>query len=367
MGPKKGFNLFNLFKRSVEEKDGAKDASAAEPHSKEPQVSQAKPSAPVPQSKESPAAAAPSKRPPLSVSIREQLVDIHARAAAEGKKVAQKTTAKPQMDHIVETGSEEIEVENQEQDEKNLKADISGAAKAPRLQNIFASPLDLTTAFVPPVHAKTTAQSDFIRKALADNFVFDSLQPPEMKTLIDAFEQYSVPKAGTTIITQGEVGDYFYILESGSIAFHVNGVHVGDASSGQTFGELALLYNCPRAATCMSTVADVSLWRVDQETFRRILASHTQSREKETLDLLRKVDILANNLDDVYLSKLVDTVSMMTFENGECILRKGDPGRAFYILKSGKIRISDIEVGGIKYEDNILDTPGTHVMQLYLS
>ena len=330
MGPKKGFNFFHMFKRRTQEDP----------------PSQAESSTPAPQSKDSPAAAQPSKRPPLSVSIREQLVDIHARAAAEGKKVAQKRPDGAPMDRIVETGSEDIEVENQ------------GIVKTHRLQNIFASPLDLTTAFVSPVHDKSTTQRDFIRTALADNFVFDSLQPVEMNTLIDAFEQYSVPNAGTTIITQGEVGDYFYILERGSIAFHVNGVHVGDATTGQTFGELALLYNCPRSATCKSTVADVSLWRVDQETFRRILASQTQSRDKEILDLLRQVDILADHLDDVYISKLVDAVSIMTFDNGDCILRKGDPGRAFYILKSGKIKISEIEVGGIKYDDNILDTPG---------
>jgi cAMP-dependent protein kinase regulator len=338
MGLKKGF-FHNLFRRSSGEHQ-----EDAQNHPPQPQT---KPSAvTAPQS--TPAAAVPTKRPPLSVSIREQLVDIHARA----KKVAQ-ATGSP-LDRIVETESEGVEVENQ--DENRLKADTN--VKAPRLQNIFASPLDLTTAFVPPVHAKSPTQSEFIRTALADNFVFDSLQAAEMKTLIDAFELYSVPKAGTTIITQGEVGDYFYILERGSISFHVNGVHVGDANTGQTFGELALLYNCPRAATCTSTVADVTLWRVDQETFRRILASHTQTQEKETLDLLRRVDILANHLDDVYLGKLVDAVSMMTFDNGQCILRKGDPGRAFYILKSGKIKISDIEVGGIKYEDNILDTPG---------
>lgn len=327
--------MFNLFQRSAERKGHTKEHP--------PQV---QPKASAPHS--TPAAALPSKqRPPLSVSIREQLVDIHARAAAEGKKAAQAP-----LDYIVETESEE------NPDENHVKADTR-IMKAPRLQNIFAAPLDLTTAFIPPVHTKSSVQSDFIRNALTDNFVFDSLQATEMKTLIDAFERYSVSKAGTTIITQGEVGDYFYILESGSISFHVNGVHVGDATPGQTFGELALLYNCPRAATCTSTVADVSLWRVDQETFRRILASHTQTREKETLDLLRQVDILANHLDDVYLSKLVDAVSTITFDNGQCILRKGDPGRAFYILKSGKIKITDIEVGGIKYEDNILDTPGT--------
>jgi len=338
MGPKKGF-FFNIFhKRNADQQEESKELKS------EAQI--------PPKPSHAPTAAFPTKRPPLSVSIREQLVDIHARAAAEGKKVAQATGSS--LDSVAESELEGIEVVNQDENQSM----VNTTAKAPRLQNIFASPLDLSSVFNPPVHVKNMAQMDFILSALWDNFVFDSLQPAEMKTLIDAFEHFLVPKAGTTIITQGEVGDYFYILENGSISFHVNGVHVGDATTGQTFGELALLYNCPRAATCISTVADVALWRVDQETFRRILASHTQSSEKETLNILRQVDILANHLDDVYITKLVDAVSIMSFDTGEAILKKGDPGRAFYILKSGKIKISDIEVGGIKYEDNILDTPG---------
>eukprot|EP00957_Ditylum_brightwellii_P188401 14342536-Ditylum_brightwellii.AAC.1 len=78
-------------------------------------------------------------------------------------------------------------------------------------------------------------------------------------------DEYSVV-AGDDIIKQGDIGDYFYVIESGSVKFTVDGAEVGKAKSGDGFGELALLYNCPRAATCTAEEA-CDLWRVDQDTF----------------------------------------------------------------------------------------------------
>lgn len=39
---------------------------------------------------------------------------------------------------------------------------------------------------------------------------------------------------------------------------------------GEAFGELALLYNCPRAAT-ITAVEDSELWSLDRKTFNHIV------------------------------------------------------------------------------------------------
>ena len=45
---------------------------------------------------------------------------------------------------------------------------------------------------------------------------------------------------GENIITQGETGDYFYVIEKGLFTVLVNGASVGKLEIGAGFGELAL-------------------------------------------------------------------------------------------------------------------------------
>lgn len=65
--------------------------------------------------------------------------------------------------------------------------------------------------------------------------------------------QYDVT-AGTRVIVQGDDGDNFYVVESGKYNIYVNtGAPeeklVGTYTDTGSFGELALMYNMPRAAT----------------------------------------------------------------------------------------------------------------------
>jgi CRP-like cAMP-binding protein len=49
--------------------------------------------------------------------------------------------------------------------------------------------------------------------------------------------------ANEFVITQGEEGDYFYVIEHGLFEIFVNGQLVLEVGNGGSFGELALMYN----------------------------------------------------------------------------------------------------------------------------
>ena len=98
-------------------------------------------------------------------------------------------------------------------------------------------------------------------------------------------------KTSTTLIKQGEAGDYFYVVESGKFIYQVDGKDSGMAQAGSSFGELALMYNAPRAATVVAS-EDGVLWRLHRDTFRSILASKTSVQTDRIIESLRKVDIL---------------------------------------------------------------------------
>ena len=78
----------------------------------------------------------------------------------------------------------------------------------------------------------------------------------------------------------------------------MNGEKVLTIGEGASFGELALIYGTPRAATVKaSTSSDVKLWGIDRDSYRRILMGSTIRKRKMYEEFLSKVSILGKWLD----------------------------------------------------------------------
>eukprot|EP00956_Cyclotella_meneghiniana_P037142 scaffold134820_cov57-Cyclotella_meneghiniana.AAC.8 len=206
---------------------------------------------------------------------------------------------------------------------------------AQRFDNIYASPQEMDRDFVAPVYPKSDDDVEFLLDALSDNFVFNTLDEVELETLVNAFENYEV-EDGHTLVEQGAIGGYFYILRKGSVAFVVDDAEVGRASPGNSFGELALLYNAPRAATCKVVDGDAGLWRVDQMTFRKLLATHTIQNDNQTKDVLKKVPFLSD-LDEEFINRIADALTTVYYDAGETIFERGSEGSVFYVIREGKV------------------------------
>ena len=192
---------------------------------------------------------------------------------------------------------------------------------------------------------KTEHERDFLDEALGENFIFSDLNDVERSRLIDAMQKEVVP-GGKVIIKQGDVGDFFYVVEEGVVNFSIEGVDapVGSCSIGESFGELALLYDAPRAATCTAATKTI-LWKVDQNTFRVLLARQAVNREETIIGWLRKIPLFGNTFSDAQLRKFCETLTPVKFSAGERIVNKGDTGDIFYIISEGKVKVHDIGIG----------------------
>lgn len=93
---------------------------------------------------------------------------------------------------------------------------------------------------------------------------------------------------------QGEEGDNFYVIDSGEVDVFVNGEFVLSIKEGGSFGELALIYGTPRAATVIAKTDDIKLWAIDRLSYRAILMGSTMRKRKMYDDFLSKVQILSN-------------------------------------------------------------------------
>jgi cAMP-dependent protein kinase regulator len=183
---------------------------------------------------------------------------------------------------------------------------------------------------------KTEEETARILEILQKNVLFKHLDVDQMATVKDAMTLVKY-KEGDCIIKQGDDGDNFYVLDEGTVHCSVKKeeevVFQMDYEVGQSFGELAIMYNAPRAATCEAT-SDCSLWALDRVSFKVILMKTTISKRNIYKGFLQQVPILAQ-LTEYEILTIADALQEESFKDGDVICKQGDSGDTFYIIKEG--------------------------------
>jgi hypothetical protein len=101
---------------------------------------------------------------------------------------------------------------------------------------------------------------------------------------IDTLERLShdlvpvIPARGEAVITQGEPGERFYLIEAGEVEVLVDDVLRGTHGEGECFGEIALLRNVPRTAS-VSALEGCRLLALDRDHFISAVTGHRRSGE----------------------------------------------------------------------------------------
>ncbi|KAJ8602104.1 hypothetical protein CTAYLR_001671 [Chrysophaeum taylorii] len=181
---------------------------------------------------------------------------------------------------------------------------------------------------------KSEESRRIILKALEASVVFSGLEQEQKEGIVRSMEALEVP-AQNLLIKQGDPGDAFYVVESGRFDILVDGERVAESSRGGSFGELALIMNQPRAASVLATEASLC-WKIDRKPFRYFLASSSNTSLDEIFTDLKTVKIL-QGLPAAHLYKLAAHVSKEKFGAGSVIIKKGETGDKFYMLKKGVV------------------------------
>ncbi|XP_058842013.1 cAMP-dependent protein kinase type II-beta regulatory subunit-like isoform X2 [Acipenser ruthenus] len=170
----------------------------------------------------------------------------------------------------------------------------------------------------------------------------EDVEPKEqMSQVLDAmFERLVSP--GEHVIDQDDDGDNFYVIERGTydISVKVDGIDccIGTYNNHGSFGELALMYNTPRAATIIAT-SPGALWGLDRLTFRRIIVKNN-AKKKRMYEIFIETLPLLKSLEPSERMKVVDVIGSKMYKDGECIIAQGDSADSFYIVESGEVKIT---------------------------
>merc|ERR1719469_1295651 len=140
------------------------------------------------------------------------------------------------------------------------------------------------------------------------------------------------------VIKQGDDGSFLCVIESGDFDCLIkfpDGAEkvVKTCVPGDVFGELALLYNCPRAASVESK-GDSVCWQLDRDTFNHIVKDAAQKKRQRYESFLGKVPLLAS-MDTYERSQIADCLRTETFSDGKTVCSQGEVGQKFYILEDG--------------------------------
>lgn len=198
---------------------------------------------------------------------------------------------------------------------------------------------------VVPKDAKTMMQ---LQNAVSDNVLFQHLERDELTDVLDAMFPKTVD-AGEVIIQQGDEGDNFYVLDQGTVEVWISkdgdaAEHISDIEAGGSFGELALIYGTPRAATIKARTA-CSLWAIDRDSYRRILMGATIRKRKLYESFLEKVKIL-ESLDKWERLSVADALEPANFEAGQVVVKQGEKGNEFYIVLEGNLTVTQTNEQG---------------------
>nr|XP_034311125.1 cAMP-dependent protein kinase regulatory subunit isoform X4 [Crassostrea gigas] len=269
--------------------------------------------------------------------------DLRTMMVADEQKTKSKSATPPSDDVADEISSSQFPL-------KNIVRNRRGAVSAEVYKEEDAA------QYVKKVVPKDYKTMAALSKAISRNVLFSHLDDNERSDIFDAM--FPVHRhAGEVIIQQGDEGDNFYVIDQGEVDIFVNDEHVTTIGEGGSFGELALIYGTPRAAT-VKAKGDVKLWGIDRDSYRRILMGSTIRKRKMYEEFLGKVSIL-DNLDKWERLTVADALEPVQFEDGQEIVRQGEPGDDFFIITEGSAAVlqrrsendEPVEVGRLGVSD----------------
>jgi len=193
----------------------------------------------------------------------------------------------------------------------------------------------------PPAEKVFVEKTPEVHKQLTDAVkahpLFEYLDEEIVKEVVDSMAE-SKYTAGQNCIKQGEPGDHFYIVSSGCFEAFLaaNGSEpIQEYGANDSFGELALLYNSPRAATVTCKDEGVC-YSLERRAFRAQVMHHNTKTKHGLKEHLKTVPILSS-IEEALLTELAEAASVVNFTDGDYIIKMKEKADSLFLILSGEV------------------------------
>lgn len=187
-------------------------------------------------------------------------------------------------------------------------------------------------------YEKPERVKEVIKNAIRTNdFMSNVIYGERLSLVVDCMSPEEI-KENTVIMKQGDMGSFFCVSFEGSFEVIKDDVVVTVFGPGVVFGELAILYKAKRFAS-VRAITDSKLWRLDRNVLQKILREIATNEREDNLRFLKSVTIFEKySLES--LGKIADLLKRELYVSGAQIIRQGDAGDKFYIIRGGTVTVT---------------------------
>ena len=237
--------------------------------------------------------------------------------------------------------------------------------------SVVATPLVKMRDLAGTITAKAVPATEEIIGFLKEIPLFAELKEEDLTELCRHIKLRRFMK-NSPIVRQGDAGDNFYTIVSGKAKIVVTGNNgaekiLGTLSTGDSFGETALIETGPRTASII-TLTQTAVFEISREGFEKFLASNTENREKITGKIRLGKMLLASSvfsfMSQKQISYLIKNLKPERIKAGTVVFKQGDEGNKFYLIQEGNIHLERFD-NSLKTLDIVLK-PGNFFGEMAL-
>lgn len=214
-----------------------------------------------------------------------------------------------------------------------------------RRSGVFEAAIDLDSPTDDlPFYAKSESELREIMQYLDHNVLLSNLPLTDKERVAGALQARVYP-AEASLMTQGEQGRHFIVLQSGTADIQVNGQSVGHYQAGDYMGELALLHGCTHEATVVAET-DCIAWVLDRASFQRVVIASASDRMKRHVGFVDSIELFAS-LPQRTREAIAGALKTVHLSAGDLLIAEDDADAAeCYIVESGELAVTKAGVDG---------------------
>lgn len=182
--------------------------------------------------------------------------------------------------------------------------------------------------------------------------LFDSIGMTNEHAYICKSMKLANYKPNEVIVRQGDKGDSFFYILSGIVKIIITrkydlgpeqgeikiDKYIGDLKTGQTFGELSLIYGTERSATIVA-VTNSNMIKIDKISFDSYVKDIFETQLKDEIDFMKTCPIF-NKIEKERLVKLAIRTEMVKYSSGKEIMKMNIKPDVIYIVRRGSVEVS---------------------------